>query len=80
VNLFNPEFVGLTGPQETLDTVYEAYGVYHAKVPMPNSATGYLVDHTAATYVVDPKGMWRMRFAYETPVEDMAHDIRLLLK
>jgi protein SCO1/2 len=80
VNLFNPEFVGLTGPQEALEPVYQAYGVYHAKVPVPESAAGYLVDHTASTYVIDPDGRWRMRFPYETSVEDMAHDIRLLLR
>jgi protein SCO1/2 len=80
VNLFNPEFVGLTGPKEALDPVYQAYGVYHAKVPVPESAAGYLVDHTASTYVIDPDGQWRMRFPYETSVEDMAHDIRLLLR
>lgn len=78
--LFSPDFVGLTGTPEALEPVYQAYAVYHQKVLRADSALGYLVDHTATTYVIDPTGTWRLLESYGTPAEDIVHDVQLLLK
>lgn len=80
VNAFNPDFVGLTGTPEELEPVYEIFGVYYEKDTSSGSALGYLINHTATTFVVDPEGRWRLRETYGTEVEDIVYDIRQLLK
>jgi protein SCO1/2 len=80
VNAFNPEFVGLTGTPEQLEAIYRIFDVVHEKDTSAGSAAGYLVNHTATTFVLDREGTWRLRETYGTPVEDLVHDIRQLLK
>ena len=79
VNAFNPDFIGLTGTQDELTPVYEAFDVYFEKDESSGSALGYLVNHTATVFVVDQEGDWRLRVTYGTPAEDIVHDIGQLL-
>lgn len=79
VEIFNSEFVGLTGTAEDLQPVYRTFGVYFEKDTETESAAGYLVSHTASAFVVDPKGMWRLKHGFGTSVEDVVHDIKQVL-
>jgi cytochrome oxidase Cu insertion factor (SCO1/SenC/PrrC family) len=49
-------------------------------VASTGSGAEYLITHTATTFVLDPEGRWRLRESYGTPIEDLVHDIRLLLQ
>ncbi len=80
VNAFNPDFIGLTGTPEELDPVYKAFDVYYEKDTSSGSALGYLVNHTATTFVLDPEGRWRLRETYGTEAQDIVHDIQQLLE
>ena len=80
VEIFSSDFIGLTGEADELDLVYQTFGVFYEKDTTTDSAAGYLVSHTASTFVVDPDGQWRLRHAFETPVEDIVHDVKQLLK
>lgn len=80
VNAFNPDFIGLTGSQADLDRVYEIFDIVHEKDTSSGSAAGYLVNHTATAFLLDPEGQWRVREKYGTPAEDIAHDIQQLLE
>ena len=80
VNAFNPDFVGLTGTPEQLEALYSVFDVVHEKDTSSASAAGYLVNHTATTFVLDQEGTWRLRETYGTPVEDLVHDVRQLLQ
>jgi protein SCO1/2 len=80
VNAFNPDFVGLTGTQEELEPVYDLFNVFFEKDTSSASALGYLINHTATTFVLDPEGRWRLRETYGTEVEDLVHDIQQLLE
>jgi protein SCO1 len=80
VNAFNPDFIGLTGSQAELEAVYDFFDIVHEKNTASGSAAGYLIEHTATAFLLDPEGRWRLRETYGTPAEDIAHDIRLLLK
>ena len=79
VNAFNPDFVGLTGTPDELEAVYTLFGVIHEKDTSSGSALGYLVNHTATTFVIDREGAWRLRETYGTEAEDFVHDIQQLL-
>jgi protein SCO1/2 len=79
VQAFNPDFLGLTGTPEELEAVYDVFGVIHEKDTSSGSALGYLVNHTATTFVLDTEGLWRLRETYGTEAEDLVHDIQQLL-
>ncbi|MEJ2211037.1 MAG: SCO family protein [Anaerolineae bacterium] len=80
VDAFEPDFVGLTGPQADLEAVYNIFGVYHEKDTSSQSALGYLVSHTATAFVLDPEGRWRLDESYGTLPEDLVHDARQLME
>jgi protein SCO1/2 len=60
--------------------VQKAYGVTAEKRSVPGTSAAYLIDHSAFIYVIDTEGRLRLMFPFGTPVEDMVHDIRLLLR
>jgi protein SCO1/2 len=76
---FDPAFLGLTGTRQTLAQVWKAYGVYVQSHRVPGSAEGYVVDHSATTFVVDAQGHLRLAIPFGTPVDDIRHDLELLL-
>jgi protein SCO1/2 len=41
-------------------------------------ATGYLVDHSAGSYVLDGSGRLRLYLPYAQPAADIAHDLAIL--
>jgi protein SCO1/2 len=79
VNHFNPDFIGLSGSESELVQVWQKYGVFREIVD-GTSAAGYIVNHTARVTLIDQDGNMRVSFAFETPVEDIVHDLKLLLK
>jgi protein SCO1/2 len=79
VERFNPTFVGLSGEQADLEKIWQSYGVYR-EIVEGTSAAGYIVDHTARVTLIDQQGNMRISFAFDTPVEDMVHDLKLMLK
>jgi protein SCO1/2 len=79
VEHFNPAFLGLTGSMDELQVVWDDYGVYRSVNPSA-SALGYIVDHTARVTLIDGDGNLRLSYGFQTPVEDIVHDIKLLLK
>jgi protein SCO1/2 len=77
---FDKTFVGLTGTPEQLAQVRKAYGATAEKRAVPGTSAAYLIDHSAFIYVIDVEGRLRLMFPFGTPVEDMTHDIQLLLR
>jgi len=79
VNRFNPAFVGLSGSQAELEKIWQAYGIYRETVPGV-SASGYTVNHTARVTLIDRQGNMRISYGLDTPMEDVVHDLKLILK
>lgn len=79
VDHFNPNFIGLSGSEAELAKVWNDYGVFR-EVVEGTSAAGYLVNHTARVTLIDQQGNLRVSFPFDTPVEDIVHDLKLLLK
>jgi protein SCO1/2 len=77
--VFSPDFLGLTGSPEALKEVYADFGVYIEKVNIAASAAGYLMNHSTRMFVVDQTGVLRLLIGHDAPVDDVVHDIRLLL-
>lgn len=75
---FDPAFVALRGtPQQVADAA-KSFKVFYQKVK-GGTEEGYLVDHTAGSYVFDPQGRVRLFARYGMPVADLAADVRKLL-
>lgn len=79
VDRFNPAFIGLSGSQAELEKIWQAYGVYR-EIVQGASTAGYTVDHTARITLIDQQGNMRVSFGFDTPVEDVVHDLKLILK
>ncbi len=79
VDHFNSEFIGLSGSEADLQTTWHDYGVFR-QIVEGTSAAGYLVDHTARITLIDQDGNLRVSYGFETPVDDIVHDLKLLLK
>lgn len=79
VNHFNASFIGLSGSEQELAKIWNDYGIYRQEVPGV-SAAGYTVDHTARVMLIDRDGNLRVAFGFETPVDDVVHDLQLILK
>jgi protein SCO1 len=79
VNHFNADFIGLSGSESDLASVWNEYGVFREIVDGA-SAAGYLVNHTARVTLIDQQGNLRVSFPFDTPVEDVVHDLDLLLR
>ena len=76
---FYPTFLGLSGSLEELQPIWTNYSIVREAVES-DSAFGVIINHTARLFLVDTQGNMRLSYAYQTPVEDIAHDIELLLK
>lgn len=76
VPAFHPSFLGLYGNAEVTAQVAKSFYVTYQKQP---SASGYTVDHSVGTFLVDPKGRVRLRAPLAQRSEWLAEDIRLLL-
>jgi len=79
VNHFNPAFIGLSGSEDTLAKVWNDYGIFRLEVPGV-SAAGYTIDHTARVTMIDQSGNMRISYGFDTPVEDVVHDLQLMLR
>lgn len=79
VNHFNSGFIGLSGTDEQLAQIWNEYGVFR-EIVEGTSALGYIVNHTARVTLIDAYGNIRISFSFDTPVDDIVHDLKLILK
>lgn len=77
--VFSPSFLGATGTPDDLHSVLNAYGGVARQVASPNPALGYAVDHSSSLYLIDRQGKLRGLVPFNTPVDDIVHDLRYLL-
>lgn len=78
VERFNSSFTGLSGTEEELTPIWEQYGIFR-EVVKRTSETNYIINHTARVFLVDTNGNLRLSFGFQTPPEDIAHDIEIIL-
>jgi len=76
VPAFHPSFLGLHGDAQATAQAAKAFYVGYQKQP---TSSGYNVDHSLGTFLVDPKGRVRLRAPHAQRAEWFADDIRLLL-
>ncbi|HWR88136.1 MAG TPA: SCO family protein [Acidiferrobacterales bacterium] len=70
---FDPGFIGLTGTLDELGAVAADHMVFFKQ------AKAGRVEHTGMLFVQDTQGRMRLLMKESTPLDDMLHDLRLLL-
>ena len=76
---YDPTFVGLTGDEDRIRKLATVFGIHYAKVES-TSALGYLVEHTSSSFVLDTQGKLRAILPFGLTPEQVASDLRALLR
>jgi protein SCO1 len=81
VPLFHPTFHGVYIEPEQLEPIKSAYAVYAGRSEeTKDRETDYLVDHTARVFLIDRQGNLQALFRHDTSAEELAADLKVLLK
>jgi protein SCO1/2 len=75
---FHPAMTGITGSPAEIATVAKAFGAGYGKQPAKADGS-YAVDHTVATYVVDPAGHLAAVLDLGTPTDKVVATVKKLL-
>jgi protein SCO1/2 len=79
VPAFDPAFLGLSGDAAATQRVAKEFRIFYEQ--RPGSAPGaYTVDHSSQSYVLDAKGQLRLFVRHDRIAQDLAEDLRTLLK
>lgn len=80
VPLFHPRLIGLTGSDEEIAAVADAYRVYYSKARLCDGDDDYTVDHSAFIYLLDRDGSYVGFFPPMTSPDRIAEIVRLRLE
>ena len=76
---FDPQFLALAPSEQQLAEVTKEFKIYFKKVE-GKTPTAYSMDHSAGTYIFDPRGRARLYARYGLKPEELALDVRTLLR
>ena len=79
VAFFHPSIVGVSGTPEAIAEVAKRYGVFYAEQKVATAGDGYVVDHSADTYIIAADGKLVGKIAHATPPEQVVVAIRKYL-
>jgi protein SCO1/2 len=79
VQRFNPTFLGVTGSIAEVEEAAIPFGITFRK-EAGSAATGYLVSHSAHLLALDRNGQTRMTIPFGVTGEELASDLRYLLR
>jgi len=78
VGFFNPRIRGATASHEVLRPLTAQLGVLYQRSEAPESAMGYLVDHSATILLLDPQARLSAIFSSPHNPETIAEDFRTI--
>jgi protein SCO1/2 len=79
VPAFDASFLGLSGDAAATQRAAKEFRVFYEQ--RPGGAPGaYTVDHSAQSYVLDAQGRLRLFVRHDRIAQDLAEDLRVLLK
>jgi protein SCO1/2 len=75
-DFFDPRIIGLTGSPALVRRAADNFKIRYAKVREPGSQPDhYAVDHSAGMILLGPDGQFIKKFAFATPVAELASQI-----
>jgi protein SCO1/2 len=78
LRFFDPSFIGLSGSPDEIDATATKFGVFYER--QPGRGEDYLVNHTSTVILMDPQGRMRVVYPYGVSGNDMAADLRALMR
>lgn len=75
---FDPDFIGLWGDEAQTEDIVKKYGVFVEIEEIPDSEH-YWVNHSSLTYLIDPAGLLRAAYMFNTDPELIAEDLRQII-
>lgn len=76
---FHPNIIGLSGTPAQIAQVAKQYLVIYRKVPMPESALGYVLDHSSRMYVLDRNGNYSDSASHTSTPQELATMVQTAL-
>jgi len=76
---FRPDFIGLTGTQEQIDSVTKDFGIIYL-LNLPDQNGNYSVDHTASVKVLDRDGNLIVIWPFGMQASEITSDLKVLIK
>ncbi len=76
---FHPNILGVTDQPESIARVAQQYGVVYERELLSHSALGYIINHTADIFLVDPQGKLQESVAHDSPPQLLRESIHRLL-
>lgn len=73
---FHPAILGLTGDAEATRAAAESFKTFFEREDAPDATDGYTMSHSAALYLIGPKGDWLRQFDYGTPADAILSDLK----
>jgi protein SCO1/2 len=77
---FNENFIGLQGEPQVLRQIGPDYGLFYQKREIEGTSAAYLIDHSAATYLIDEQGRLMMIYGYGIPADVISSDLQTYLE
>jgi protein SCO1/2 len=79
VPAFDPRFLGLHGDAAAIQKAAKEFKIFYEKRAGKNPGE-YTMDHSGQSYVFDPQGRIRLLLRHDRLSQDLAEDLRTLLK
>ena len=79
VPAFDPGFLGLSGDAAATQRTAKEFRIFYELRPA-STPGAYTVDHSAQSYVLDGRGRMRLFVKQDRISQDLAEDLRMLLK
>lgn len=76
---FDEDFIGLTEDPAQLRRMAPQFGVYFEKSEVGGTSAAYLIDHSAAIYLLDEQGRMHTVYGYGIPADVMTADVQAML-
>lgn len=80
VSAFGSDFIGLSGTPDAIAAAARVFNVSYTRQETPDSAAGYLMNHSAFVYLMDAQGRWRVTYPYGVEAEGIVQDLRYLFE
>ena len=76
VKNFGNAVIGLSGTPEQIKATANNYRVYYSKMVNDDPAMGYMIDHSAFVYLIDPEGNYVTHFSSDSAAQVLEEGIR----
>ncbi len=76
---YDPSFIGLSGDEDVLQSIAPDFGLFWDIRDDTSTRAGYIVDHTASRYLLDPEGQLIRIYSFTADPLVIEADIRDLL-